>query len=277
MATGRPADLRTGEWLFESTLKPIANKYGPFAIEFLTVVTKEEFLSRLQYVQDKYITQGHCPILHFETHGDDSGLELGSGERIAWEELREPLTRMNEVVGVNLLIVSALCNGAHLSTVLNPTMPAPAWGVIGPRNDVKAGPLREAMAEFYRVLFSTLDVRRAMDAMNGFAAYGEWEYKLETAEVMLFRVYKHILERYSKPEQMLAQENEIVAEVVRRHGYDIHVGMQARLRAKELLGDHEKYYTFFRRSFLMIDRFPENDARFTLSFADCAGIASGAA
>lgn len=270
-------DLKTGEWLFESQLKPIAAKHGPFAIEFIAVHTKQEFLATLDKIHEQYVAQGHCPILHIEAHGSETGLMCGSGEEILWEEMREPLTAMNEVVGVNLLVVMALCNGAHLSRVLSPTKPAPAWGVLGPREPVKAGPLREAMATFYEVLFTTMNVRRAMDAMNDFAQYGEWEYTLETAEVMLFRVYKHILQHLSSSDQRQAQENAIVAEIVRRRGLDVRIGIAARHKAREMLADHKKHFLFFRHTFLMIDRWPENEERFTLSFEDCERLAREAA
>jgi hypothetical protein len=264
--------MPTSEWLFESYLQPIANKDGHLKVELFQAATKTQLMEFLERVYRQYAQRGHSPILHLEAHGDDAGMELASGEHVAWERIREPLTAINEMVGVNLLVVSTLCNGGWMSTLLNPAKPAPAWGVIGPLETVYAGPLREAMAAFYSVLISTKNARTAMNAMNEYVKVGEWTYRLETAELMLFRSYTELLERHSSDEQMQDEENQIVEEVVRRRGYDINIAIEARTLARETARDHRKYFEFFRRSFFMLDRFPENADRFKLTFDECLQI-----
>jgi hypothetical protein len=88
-------------------------------------------------------------MIHFECHGCPDGLGVANKELITWDDLRKPLIEINRICRLNLLIVLAACNGAHLMKVATKMDRAPFWAIIGPEVEVTAGGCRE---KFWRVL-----------------------------------------------------------------------------------------------------------------------------
>jgi hypothetical protein len=269
----------TGEWLYDRVLQAWERADTSFRAEFHSVGSRADFFRELDAVTEMF-RSGRAPILHIEAHGlvDQSdkpiGLRLSGGEDVLWEELRGHFTAMNELCHFNLLVVLAMCSGWHGASLLTPMQRAPSWGVIGTTiPDVKSGPLREAMEAFYQTLRTTLDARQALDAMNQHVPYRGWTYRLETAELMLCRVFREYV-RASTEESLKEREDEIVAEIVRRHGRDLRVALDARQRAHAMLRDHAALFDHFRETFLMLDTLPMNRRRFGLTYDNCVAFQS---
>jgi len=271
--TLRSTDLETGEWLFDRVIQPWAVRNAPFHVRFKRTHSRAEFLQALDELQNDLFQHGHKPIIHIEAHGDRTGLEMASGEHIAWEELRDRLTVMNGCSELNLLLVMAMCAGWHLSTLLTPLHKAPVWGVVGPLKDVvRAGDLRDAMESFYSYLLETFDARGALKAVNTGLPPADWLYVLETAEVMLCRIFHTYVNELSTDAKLKDRENEVVAEIVRNRNFDLTVAFDARERARQQLGDHQAAFDRYRKDFLWIDEYPANDKRFRLTLTDCVNL-----
>ena len=120
------ADRATGTALFHSTIGPQCVAHGMPA-ELYQVPDKATFFGALKAAENLAIA-GHSPILHFEMHGDETGLELLSGEMVAWAELSPWLTRINERTRVNLLVVAAACNGWLYGRHPTPDRPGASLG-----------------------------------------------------------------------------------------------------------------------------------------------------
>jgi len=271
----RPTDMKTGDWLYTSVIEPWARSNAPFYTKLYLPTSRFEFLGVLDELRDQLFRNGHAPILHIEAHGDREGLELGNHEHIPWEALRQRVTEMNQLCQVNLLLVMAMCAGWHLSRLLIPTQRAPVWGIVGPTSDdVTAGDLRNAMEGFYYTLLQTMNARRALDAMNGRVTYEQWTYRLETAEMMFCRAFHNYVSVNGTDDALKERENEIVAEILRHRHHDITVAFDARALAHQMLRDHSTAFAFFRRTFLFIDMFPDNEARFKLNYTDCTTLQS---
>jgi hypothetical protein len=268
----KPKDSKTGEWLYDRVIDSWARRNGPFHTRFYQVVSRQEFFAVLDTIRAELFQNGHAPILHIEAHGDTKGLELGNGDYIQWEELRDRLTEMNRLCNVNLLVVMAMCAGWHLSRLLMPTDRAPVWGIVGPTEDVKAGPMRESMETFYNTLLDTMDARRALDEMNDGAPYGAWTYILETAEIMFCRVFHHYVHKLCTEDQLQERENEIVAEFVRRRDGDLTVAFEGRQMARRMLRQHSELFDYYKRSFFFLGVPTVDASRFQLTFDDCANL-----
>ena len=52
----------------------------------------------------------------------------------AWGDLVDPLTRINKISRMNLLVVLATCHGQHLFSTLIPGRPSPAWAIVTPED-----------------------------------------------------------------------------------------------------------------------------------------------
>jgi hypothetical protein len=269
----REGALETGKQLFDRVIHPWAVRNAPFYVRFARVHTRSEFFDVLDGLRDELFRLGHKPIVHIEAHGDRDGLELGSGEHVRWEELRDRLTVMNGYSQLNLLLVMAMCAGWHLSTLLTPMQRAPVWGVVGPLADVvNAGDLRDTMETFYAFLLNTFDARGALEAANSNFDSSHWTYVLETAEVMLCRVFNSYVNEQSTDIKLKEREDEIVAEIVRKQGCDLTVAFDARQMARTQLADHQTTFDLYRKQFLWIDEFPDNNHRFKLTLSDCVNL-----
>jgi hypothetical protein len=97
---------------------------------------------------------GMIPVLHIEAHGDEVGLggphTGGSAGLITWDELADPLQRLNLMTRCNLGVFVAACTGfaAIMTFTRGPRAPA-AW-LVGPDDTVTQADLLRGTKEFYR-------------------------------------------------------------------------------------------------------------------------------
>jgi hypothetical protein len=75
--------MRTGAEL-TTRLKPLGEVVGGLTVELLQPDTKQEFLDALSRVEPETRGGGRSPIIHLETHGNEHGITVASGEPITW-------------------------------------------------------------------------------------------------------------------------------------------------------------------------------------------------
>src|SRR5207253_2783325 len=126
----------------------------------------------------------HSPILHIETHGNPDGIELTSGEFLRWAEFRQEFIAINVASNINLLIVLAACNGAHLLEIIQPTDRAPVRAIIGPNRVLYPAEVKKGTLALYRTLFKTKNLVSAFDEMNEAVASDQKTFLLHTAETI---------------------------------------------------------------------------------------------
>lgn len=94
------------------------------------------------------------PVLHLESHGDEIGLEgpdgKGGRELLSWDELNEPLQRLNLETRCNLIVVVAACIGFAGIKALTRGPLAPAVALVGPNARIHTNSLLYGTKEFYR-------------------------------------------------------------------------------------------------------------------------------
>ena len=98
---------------------------------------------------------------------------------------------------------------------------------------------------------------------------GEWDLKIDLAEIWFCRIWRQYEQELCTTDERKAREDRVVERMMRQSGYDLRYAMHGRVHAKEWLSDNERLFNEFRRSFLMIDLFPENEVRFPVSYRDC--------
>lgn len=113
---------------------------------------------------------GIRPLLHIESHGTDTGLHIDSRELVTWQDLADPLRRLNIAAENNVFLMLASCEGASCCTLLEIGEPAAVYGFLGARSEVKptAGELRVRYEAYYRKLFGGAppDGNAALAAFN---------------------------------------------------------------------------------------------------------------
>jgi hypothetical protein len=270
-----PGDLRTGRDLFETTLAPASVADPGFVSEFYEPQSGADFLAALATIGQTAKRYGRSPIVHIETHGGTEGIALCNSDLVRWADVADRLTAINRVSRMNLLVVAAMCHGWYMSEILRPTDAAPAFGIVGALDGVSAGELLQAMKRLYASLTSSNhDFRLAMDAANQGKSVSDWTYRMEGAELMLCKVYRRYVADLAIGETRTQRINPLVADAARLRSLDVLQTAQFREEVSPTLDDHEKWFMMYRKRFLMLEEFPENEPRFPLRFHDCGQAAA---
>jgi hypothetical protein len=142
-------DQRTGrllhEWMQER--RPGWSRYSECS-------SKLEVVSSINRATQIAKTSRMTPVLHLETHGDETGLcgpdGNGGMELLTSNELTEPLQELNLVTCCNLVVVVAACIGFAGIKALVRGPKAPAIALVGPDAPIMTSNLLSATKEFYR-------------------------------------------------------------------------------------------------------------------------------
>ena len=261
---------QTGVWLRDVVLLPLLSENGWPRVRYFRVEDRAQLFSVLGEVERVVRDAGLAPVLHIESHGTEEGIALADGSLVAWGLLKSRLTEINKGCRMNLLTVMSMCHGGHLaSQLMQVTEPAPVWALIGTAKEVLPCRLQEAFQEFYTELLTAYDGRAAIDAMNRRHRDSTWDLKLEIAEVMFCRLWRQYERTMCTTEQLQTREGRMVDHLMRTSHYNLRAAMHGRLVAKEWLSNNEALFERYRRMFLMLDLYPENERRFQLRHEDC--------
>jgi len=152
--TLRPGDSLTGRHLFKDIQTLAASVSSPVTVQHSTVQTHAEFLDLLRSIAHDSHAYGHSLVLHIEAHGSPDGIQVSSGEFLAWSEFKTELTAINEISKLNLLVIIEACDGINLLQIIEVTDRAPVRVVIGPNRQVTEDEIDRANIAFYRTLFN---------------------------------------------------------------------------------------------------------------------------
>lgn len=266
-------ELLTGQELFETTLAPISTTDEGFVSELRHAENGPEFHAALDAVAGVASRFGRSPLLHIEAHGGKEGIVLSNGDRVRWAEVAPKLAAINRISRVNLLVVAAMCRGWHMSDILRPTDPTPAFGILGTTAEVSAGVLLTIMQAFYRTLLEDAhDLAMALQAANQVATPDGVAFEMVGAELLFCRVFRAYMASLQEEESQEERVNRLVTDLARAQKLDVIQTMKLRRQIAEELDNHEAWYERYRTRFLMLDTFPENRRRFRHSFSDCLDV-----
>lgn len=260
------SDLHTGVKIREDIeVSNLFHNRG-LKVEFYKPTKKTDFISKLKELTRETTKVGNYPLLHIEAHGSDDtkGLVLGSGEFISWEELKKPFIDLNMATRNNLFIVLSTCYGAYLTTIVLPTDRAPCFGLVGPTKALAAGYLLTSFSRFYQELLASGNGSEAVRRLNLDAAEGGLNYSLTDAEYFFAITQENYFGKHCTNSQYEKRAREMIEELKRR-GADPPTVKWIKGFYK---GTQRVYFEMYRKRFFMIDLFPENANRFTVTYED---------
>lgn len=260
-----PGQLRAGRVLRTAIL--LAQPEAASHLQLRELGDKSLFRANLIAIASELQSTGRVPFLHFECHGSSDGLVLASGELVSWEELRDLLTPINVACRLNLFVSLAACHGENLATAISPVDPAPVWGLLGPRITQDVG----FLGDFFRVFFIHLlqhgGLREALDAAGGGLPSAERAMVLWPADYFFVFAFRGYLAIHATSPEIAQRAKRMAALIQQEKGWPVHSRREIARDIRSSLRDHEHYFNKFLRIFLMLDRFPENEARFNLDWA----------
>lgn len=257
-------ELKTGRNLFDNRLDKAKQVQKDLVVEFADPITKAELFEVLEKIKNEALT-GIYPMIHFECHGCEDGLGTGSGELVEWDEIREILIEINRSTKLNLMIVIAACNGAHLIKVSTKLDEAPFWAIIGPEVEVTDVHIQENFGNFYESFFSDLDGDKAINILNGGATRPDRTYHFLSAAGLFSRAHRTYYKSRCVGKGKEERIKQLVAEALRNPEVKIRGEAWARQEVEQGLASEDQHFNKLRKRFFFIDQFPENEARFRLS------------
>jgi len=251
---------RTGTQLYNHLL---AEGGMPVAVTLAEPQTAVELFSVLDQAALRAEAGGWVPLIHFEMHGtrDHDALVTASGERVAWNDVAEPLRHLNIAVRNALIVVLGVCSGAFIGTAAanSPLEPAPFSWLVGPDRPVLSFYLPVGFKAFYAELLTTGDFPQAVAELRRQALPEYGAYDTAT----LFRKAREVYLRTQAQRPVLNQRVKRIFRQ-RRHVLVAEYGgnNQARAAIARQIQDMSERWDEYYRHFIMADRFPENEGRF---------------
>lgn len=200
------------------------------------------------------------PLLHVEAHGliNQDGFALPQGQ-CSWTELKEVLTPLNADMGLNLMFVMAACFGGAFARAIRTTDRAPVYGLIGPTEQIQAGILQGDFVTFYKILFDTLSVDRAIEALN--PPGQKVRYFCTSAERFFYGVWR-AYKRSECSEKKLSERADRICRELKSNGIY--------RRTEEVVGEikdkEREFFSRYRKTYFMLDLYPDNERRFAITY-----------
>jgi hypothetical protein len=260
---------KTGEQL-HSYLEPFCRD-AEINLGYLDVSTSTEFLAALVEIVEHVRKDGWGPLLHIETHAHESGLGASRTEVLPWSAITAPLTELNRLSRMNLLVTMAACHGLNLVRTLHPGDEAPLWGVLGPDNQVMPSDIRNGFRAFYRTLITSLDLKLALDELRNADSSWPETWKFQNAELFLAHLFGEYLEKHATDDELARREDAIV-KALGTCGFGDSPALRSSIRTA--YRDDSRTFDHLKRRFLMLYRFPENESRFPLDLEEALRLRS---
>lgn len=240
-------ELGTARRLRED-LRDIAISLSPTPeIQYYRIESPADFMDVIRQLTRDVEAGGSYPLLHFEGHGGELGLEMANGAVVTWNELKNELIPLNEAMGLNLMLVLAACHGATFISAMSTIERAPVWGIIGPTSSVGAGEGTPA----------------AIKALN---ENGGIKYYRTSAERFFYEVWC----RYQKEDctnSKLEERARSMRKMAKSDPRITKVPSIGHLKRK-LKSSESALFENYRDTYFMLDRYPENSTRFKVTYSE---------
>lgn len=255
-------EYRTGKELYDGILLPRHRRDPGLLVEFVDVADREGLFRSLEQIRSTLASTGQVPLIHFETHGNEQGLGLKSGEFVCYEELCPVLREINILSQDNLFVVVAACQGSYLAFMLKDSLtdPCPFWGICGPSVEITAGDVIAGYSAFYEEALVSADMNKALTCLKRAIPHHADKFNIWNSEYLFLIAFRHYLRDHCNEEAIEKRAQMIITEA--------ELGLRGRIDTakygdyiRQRLGTEDGQKQEFKRmvnSFFMHDKFPEN-------------------
>lgn len=236
-----------------TVLAAVAPGGGP-AVVGCRVESAGHFVDVLRQCEALARREPYVPLVHLECHGSPDGLQFADRSFLTWLEVKAALTPLNIATRLNLIFVISACHGMAFSSAVRVTDPAPVYAFIGPSRAMSARELLAGYLAFYGRYLQTRSSNEGAEALRQTAEQGAF---IVLSSNTIFRIVIEGQRQERRYEVLVERARELQAQA-RTHGIEADLD-----EIVAALGD-PRWDQQFRRSFFMIDRYPENNERFPL-------------
>jgi hypothetical protein len=261
-------DKRTGrllhEWMQER--RPSWSNYSECTSQL-------EVVSSIERVTNLARKSGIIPVLHLEAHGDEKGLwgpdGNGGVQLFSWDELTEPLQRLNLETRCNLVVVIAACIGFAGINALVCGPRAPAIALVGPDSAIMDSDLLNGTKEIYR---RWMDCNPKLDeiAISASREAGTVSFEWEPFAVLAYDALAERLIFLMRQTQQRKQVNRFRKRMLEEAKWS-----PAEIERRLSLLSPSIQATLIQQlwdEMFMIDLYPENRERFGVNWTEIADL-----
>lgn len=238
----------------------VQNKFKTINItcHYVSVNNKIELLKELAGIKNN--KSQLFPILHIATHGDSEGLILKENS-ISWDELIEPITKINIRSENHLFLMVAACFGAHAINLLQSTKRAPFYIMIGPAKKVGESYLDYTiLKQFYSEFSRNQNFFQALELVKESIGIGKLPFHISSS-LRFFRT------AISKRKQRALKEktrHEVIQSLKNNYNTKIADKVKSKILYLEQVMELEELgFEKFKEQYFMIDLYPKNAFRFS--------------
>ena len=258
---------KSSKGVYEDIIKRRSEQYN-LDSEYIRVKNKSEFKYQLNQINTKEV----LPYIHIETHGSTNGIKFIE-DRITWNELKELLRPINIASKNNLLVSVAACYSSNIVEILvkeimlglNPI--TPVFGIIGANIETPESELEIGFTEFFDEIIMSRDISKGMKRLIK-STSKDYKFEFGTCVGVFNKAVNSILQKYIQNRFASPEKAIEFLEIINKYN-QIHFGLPIDLstpeKINEIFNSEQFYLDYFnniRNSFLMIDKYPENQKRF---------------
>ena len=248
----------TGKRLYEDITMIILRDAPRLKMEYKDICCKKELFAYLSQLKEES-SRGLWPLIHLECHGLScrTGILLGDGSSVLWQELYPYFSAINKNTKLNLILVAGLCYGVFFSELFSAIDKAPFLMAIGPTEQINNVEIENSFREFYTNYFCSSNGTEAVDKLIK-RNLNEGAFYITIATSIFKKFFKTYL-------LQLNNQNDI-EKIIREKTINVNT--------QYLVDDHTKYnyceavFNRHYKKFFMVDLYPENKDRFKFSFKD---------
>lgn len=160
-------ERHTGIELYDSVLKYKCHFKKDVTAEYHHPDYRTDFEKILRDICDS-LQNDEIATIHIESHGDERGFALASGDFIGWKDLFELTRPINIKCGHLLLLTMSMCKGGFGAIDIEPEKRAPFRAILGTPRIASDSDLLECFTIFYENYSNLLDAPKAYSLMNDY-------------------------------------------------------------------------------------------------------------
>lgn len=226
----------------------------------LIVYDRIEFMRVMENIRQSLIYELAYPVIHFEMHGDENGLELTNGELISWDELRFHLLQLNGICQNNLLVTMATCKGGYIFKTIKLDAWTPFWGFVGPFEIVNTEEVMSNYTAFYDEFLRTENLDQAVKALGEGNPGLIPVFRFMNTELVFEQAYRNYEESHLTPQRVEERANELLSILRAKaafQGYSDEEIIKGLIKSS-IVGENPNIRRNLMRRFFLLDVFPDH-------------------
>ena len=239
-------ERRTGKDLYNDVLHLRQHQLeNQFEACYYFIHSHEDFCHTLQLIKSVVDSVSIAPVIHFEMHGSDKGLQLASGHMVSWSELNYFFREINTKTHNSLLITFASCYGLSIISNMGLHKKGPFCSVIGSNEEIFPEEILISFSGFYDTLLVEKSFDNAIKSLN-LTYDGKIKFKFINAEAIVQEAIKQVEKNHFLNEERLK-------EIEEKSIKNVMLNLPDRYEDKREVAKEIVQYWFQRRSIIFND------------------------